>query len=100
MRRPRWSHGEGAPRGPRARPAGPPRRTIAEHRLARSQSRVISVVATDVRAGPQAHSHGMTATETELDPAEIEAATTHVLQIYGGTMLNYMIDIGHRTGLL
>lgn len=42
----------------------------------------------------------MTATETELDPAEIEAASTHVLQIYGDTMLNYMIDIGHRTGLL
>jgi SAM-dependent methyltransferase len=42
----------------------------------------------------------MTATETELDPAEIEAASMHVLQIFGGTMLNYMIDIGHRTGLL
>ena len=42
----------------------------------------------------------MTATETELDPAAIEAASVHVLQIYGGTMLNFMIDIGHRTGLL
>jgi 2-polyprenyl-3-methyl-5-hydroxy-6-metoxy-1,4-benzoquinol methylase len=42
----------------------------------------------------------MTATETELDPAEIEACSTHVLKIYGDTMLNYMIDIGHRTGLL
>jgi 2-polyprenyl-3-methyl-5-hydroxy-6-metoxy-1,4-benzoquinol methylase len=42
----------------------------------------------------------MTATETELDPAAIEAASAHVLQIYGDTMVNYMIDIGHRTGLL
>ncbi len=42
----------------------------------------------------------MTTTDTQLDPAQIEAASTHILQIYGGTMVNYMIDIGHRTGLL
>jgi SAM-dependent methyltransferase len=42
----------------------------------------------------------MTTTDAQLDPARIEAASTHVLQIYGDTMVNYMIDIGHRTGLL
>ncbi len=42
----------------------------------------------------------MTVTDTELDPEQIEACSTHVLSIYGDTMLNYMIDIGHRTGLL
>ena len=42
----------------------------------------------------------MTATETELDPQKMEARANHVLSIYAGAMLNYMIDIGHRTGLL
>ena len=42
----------------------------------------------------------MTVTETELDPQQLEAAAGKVLSIYAGSMLNYMIDIGHRTGLL
>jgi 2-polyprenyl-3-methyl-5-hydroxy-6-metoxy-1,4-benzoquinol methylase len=42
----------------------------------------------------------MTLSETELDPQELEAAAGRVLTIYAGSMLNYMIDIGHRTGLL
>lgn len=39
-------------------------------------------------------------TVTELDPASMEAAAGKVLSIYAGSMLNYMIDIGHQTGLL
>src|SRR3954468_12588731 len=42
----------------------------------------------------------MTATETELDPQKIDTFAGKVLSIYAGSMLNYMIDIGHRTGLL
>ena len=42
----------------------------------------------------------MTITETELVPEELEASAGHVLSIYAGSMLSYMIDIGHRTGLL
>jgi SAM-dependent methyltransferase len=42
----------------------------------------------------------MTVTEAELDPQKLEASTGQVLAIYAGSMLNYMIDIGHRTGLL
>jgi SAM-dependent methyltransferase len=42
----------------------------------------------------------MTATETEFDPQAMEAAAGKVMSIYAGAMLNYMIDIGHRTGLL
>jgi len=42
----------------------------------------------------------MTATETELDPQKMQACASHVRSIYAGAMLNYMIDIGHRTGLL
>jgi SAM-dependent methyltransferase len=42
----------------------------------------------------------MTVTDTELDPAELEACAGRVLGIYAGSMLTYMIDIGHRTGLL
>ena len=42
----------------------------------------------------------MTVTETELDPQLLEAAAGKVVSIYAGSMLNYMIDIGHRTGLL
>ena len=44
--------------------------------------------------------HPMTVTETELDPQAMEAAAGKVISIYAGAMLNYMIDIGHRTGLL
>src|SRR3954466_1980867 len=42
----------------------------------------------------------MTVIETQLDPLELEAAGRKVVSIYAGAMLNYMIDIGHRTGLL
>jgi hypothetical protein len=42
----------------------------------------------------------MTITEAELDPQRLEEATCRLTSIYAGSMLNYMIDIGHRTGLL
>lgn len=42
----------------------------------------------------------MTAMDTELDPQQLEATAGHVLSIYSGSMLSYLIDIGHRTGLL
>lgn len=42
----------------------------------------------------------MSVTETELDPQQMEAAAGQIVSIYAGAMLNYMIDIGHRTGLL
>jgi len=42
----------------------------------------------------------MTVTETQFDPQAMEAAAGKVMSIYAGAMLNYMIDIGHRTGLL
>lgn len=42
----------------------------------------------------------MTVTEMELDPQKIEARAQQVVSIYAGSMLNYMIDLGHRTGLL
>lgn len=42
----------------------------------------------------------MTVTETPLDPDKLEAAAGTVLSLYAGSMLTYMIDIGHRTGLL
>jgi len=42
----------------------------------------------------------MTVTETDFDPQAMEAAAGKVMSIYAGAMLNYMIDIGHRTGLL
>jgi SAM-dependent methyltransferase len=42
----------------------------------------------------------MTVTGTEIDPQQLEAAAGKVVSIYAGSMLNYMIDIGHRTGLL
>jgi SAM-dependent methyltransferase len=41
-----------------------------------------------------------TTVETPLDHEAIEAAAGQVMSIYAGSMLNYMIDIGHRTGLL
>src|SRR4029079_1684866 len=34
-----------------------------------------------------------------LGPEQLEAAAGQILSIYAGSMLNYMIDIGHRTGL-
>ena len=40
----------------------------------------------------------MTETAT-LDPTEIEQFAGQLVSIYSGSMLNYMIDIGHRTGL-
>lgn len=42
----------------------------------------------------------MTITQSELDAGQLEAAAGRVLSIYAGSMLNYMIDIGHRSGLL
>ena len=34
-----------------------------------------------------------------IDPTEMEQFAGQILSIYSGSMLNYMIDIGHRTGL-
>ena len=42
----------------------------------------------------------MTTMETQIDPADVEAFMGRVMSFYAGAMLNYMIDIGHRTGLL
>jgi len=42
----------------------------------------------------------MTTIDTPIDPADVEAFMGRVLSLYAGAMLNYMIDIGHRTGLL
>ena len=41
----------------------------------------------------------MTTTATELDGEKVEQFLAQLLSIYTGSMLNYMIDIGHRTGL-
>ena len=39
-------------------------------------------------------------TETAVfDPIEMEQFAGQLMSIYAGSMLNYMIDIGHRTGL-
>jgi 2-polyprenyl-3-methyl-5-hydroxy-6-metoxy-1,4-benzoquinol methylase len=40
-----------------------------------------------------------TATETAFDGAKAEAFAGHLLSILGGSLLNSMVDIGHRTGL-
>jgi SAM-dependent methyltransferase len=42
----------------------------------------------------------MTTIDIELDPAQLDACANHVLSIYAGSMLTYMLDIGDRTGLL
>ncbi|HET7486372.1 MAG TPA: class I SAM-dependent methyltransferase [Acidimicrobiales bacterium] len=42
----------------------------------------------------------MSVTESDLNPAQMEECAGRVLSIYAGSMLSYMIDIGHRTGLL
>ena len=42
----------------------------------------------------------MTITETGFDPSQAEAFAGQLVSIYTGAMLNYMIDLGHRTGLL
>jgi len=42
----------------------------------------------------------MSTTETRVDPQRVEEFVGQLLTIYTGAMLNYMIDIGHRTGLL
>jgi SAM-dependent methyltransferase len=34
-----------------------------------------------------------------IDPNEVEAFAGRIVSIYAGSMLNYMIDIGHRTNL-
>ena len=49
-------------------------------------------------ATPHAHDHGMSET-TVIDPTEVEEFAGKILSIYSGAMLNYMIDIGHRTSL-
>jgi SAM-dependent methyltransferase len=41
----------------------------------------------------------MTATEQAFDPAKVEAFAGHLQGILSGALLNYMIDIGDRTGL-
>ena len=45
----------------------------------------------------------MTATSVDgppVEPGEVEAFLGQLTSIYAGSMLTYMIDIGHRTGLL
>jgi SAM-dependent methyltransferase len=42
----------------------------------------------------------MAITEVPIDPERIEACAEQVVSIYNGSMLTYMIDLGHRTGLL
>src|SRR5260221_10772399 len=41
----------------------------------------------------------MSATDISLDPAKLEARAGQLMSIFTGSMLNAMIDIGHRTGL-
>jgi SAM-dependent methyltransferase len=36
----------------------------------------------------------------DIDPAEVEAFFGQLMGLYTGSMLTYMIDLGHRTGLL
>jgi SAM-dependent methyltransferase len=38
-------------------------------------------------------------TDTAFDPAKVEEFSGRMMGIYAGSMLSYMIDIGHRTGL-
>jgi SAM-dependent methyltransferase len=42
----------------------------------------------------------VTVTETQAAPEGVEEALGKLMSIYAGSLLNYMIDIGHRTGLL
>ena len=42
----------------------------------------------------------MTSTETAVDADKVEQFLGQLMSIYTGSMLSYMIDIGHRTGLL
>lgn len=42
----------------------------------------------------------MSTTAIELDPQKLEESGMQVLSLYRGSMLTYMIDLGHRTGLL
>lgn len=39
-------------------------------------------------------------TEIALDPQKMEATAGKIMSMYVGQMMTYMIDIGHRTGLL
>jgi SAM-dependent methyltransferase len=41
----------------------------------------------------------MTTAQTDVDAAKIEQFLSQLLAIYTGSMLNYMIDLGNRTGL-
>jgi 2-polyprenyl-3-methyl-5-hydroxy-6-metoxy-1,4-benzoquinol methylase len=41
----------------------------------------------------------MTTTEVTIDPEQVEEFAGRLLSLYTGSMLTYMIDIGHRTGL-
>ena len=43
---------------------------------------------------------GMTTTDATFDPQQTEEFIGSLIGIYTGSMLTYMIDIGHRTGLL
>jgi SAM-dependent methyltransferase len=60
---------------------------------------------TDVEIERRADDHDRRAKEAPmsdtavLDPAEVEQFAGQLMAIYTGTMLNYMIDVGHRTGL-
>jgi SAM-dependent methyltransferase len=55
--------------------------------------RIISGVPATLEGGPMA-------TDTAaIDPAKVEQFLGQLVSIYTGSMLNYMIDIGHRTGL-
>ena len=41
----------------------------------------------------------MTTNEVTLDPEQVEEFAGRLLSLFSGSMLSYMIDIGHRTGL-
>src|SRR5438445_7636602 len=60
-------------------------------------SRVAPMIGTTTRRGGR-----MTATGIEgatVDADKVQAFLGQLISIYTGSMLNYMIDIGHRTGL-
>jgi SAM-dependent methyltransferase len=53
-----------------------------------------------IGAPPDSYRSSMTTTQTEIDERAVEAFAGRLMGLYSGGMLTYMIDIGHRTGLL
>src|SRR2546423_15096361 len=56
--------------------------------------------AVDTRGAHMTTSSTSTTSDVSVDPEKVEEFFGRLLDIYTGSMLNYMIDIGHRTGLL